>query len=702
MANASEIAGKIAMIDRGDCFFEEKTLNAEDAGAIAVIICNYLDEAIGMAGGVDNVDPLIPTVSLSFSDCNTLKSLMANGETVTVSISVPENSGPEKVSSSFDNGVIAHEFGHGISNRLTGGRSADDCLFNDEQMGEGWSDFFTLITSTRPGDTGATPRGIGNYSDRQPVNGGGIRRVSYSTDMTINPHNMDDIIATGAPHPLGEVWVSAIWDLYWAMVDIYGYDEDLMNGTGGNNKAIQLVMDGMALQRCNPGFMDARDALFTADYLNYDGVHECLIWEVFARRGMGFDADQFDRFDRNDNTMGFEVLPVCIQELKIRKSANSDLINPGDVITFRLEVANDKPIAATGVMVQDELPNGLTYINGSAAGATAQLDGNTLRFDLGDMGVNETITITYQAQTSTSQRSIRQFYDGMENGDGNWEFLNLAGDDIWDINNFNPHTGARSWYVPNTATRNDQLLTLFEPFEVTGVRPAIRFYHSYDTEPANDGGLVQISRNGGSSWENIADKYIRNGYRGDLSPTTLFSIDFQAFWGNSNGYRDSYIDLSDYIGETIQVRFRFAANSDVSADGWYMDDFEIMDLFAYQGEACVSSNEGDLACAAVPNGGVVVESGIVNATEEIVYDPSLLHVYPNPASGMVYLHINAEVLGAVDVALLNVNGSRVREWRSQTLHGQQLALPTDNLPAGMYYLQVHTQTGIYSQKVVLE
>ena len=120
--------------------------------------------------------------------------------------------------------------------------------------------------------------------------------------------------------------------------------------------AIQIVMDGMKLQRCNPGLLDGRDALFTADFLNYDGIHECLIWEIFARRGMGFDAEQNDRFDRNDNVRAFNTQPSCIKELKITKSADRNLIIAGEAIEYTLVVTNDKEEAATGVMVEDELP----------------------------------------------------------------------------------------------------------------------------------------------------------------------------------------------------------------------------------------------------------------------------------------------------------------------------------------------------------
>ena len=52
-----EVAGKIAMIDRGLCFFEQKTANAEEAGAIAVIICNFEDSAMGMTGTPDIPNP---------------------------------------------------------------------------------------------------------------------------------------------------------------------------------------------------------------------------------------------------------------------------------------------------------------------------------------------------------------------------------------------------------------------------------------------------------------------------------------------------------------------------------------------------------------------------------------------------------------------------------------------------------------------
>src|SRR5690606_20203431 len=131
-------------------------------------------------------------------------------------------------------------------------------------MGEGWSDFFSLITTVKPGDDGATGRGVGTYVQRQGTDGTGIRRHRYSTDMSISPLTYGDVATNQGVHAIGEVWNNMIWDLYWAMVDEYGFDEDQWTGTGGNNMAIQLVMDGMKMQPCSPGFVDGRNAILAA------------------------------------------------------------------------------------------------------------------------------------------------------------------------------------------------------------------------------------------------------------------------------------------------------------------------------------------------------------------------------------------------------------------------------------------------------
>ena len=101
--------------------------------------------------------------------------LLAEMSTGTVNATLQNPGTAFNLDGDFDNGIIAHEYGHGISNRLTGGASNSSCLSNDEQMGEGWSDWFGLMLTIEPADTDTDIRGIGTYASGEAPSGYGIR-----------------------------------------------------------------------------------------------------------------------------------------------------------------------------------------------------------------------------------------------------------------------------------------------------------------------------------------------------------------------------------------------------------------------------------------------------------------------------------------------------------------------------------------------
>lgn len=247
----------------------------------------------------------------------------------------------------LDAGVIAHEYGHGISNRLVGGPSNVDCLrTHDERQGEGWSDFWSYALTMREGDDGVTPRGIGNYvtyydeyAEGEPDQfgsggdirtGPGIRITPYSTHKLINPSTYDTVKGAAEPHGVGYVWATMLWDLYWNLVDVHGFNANPYESweTGGNNLAIQLTVDGMKFAGCEPGFADARDAIIAADaaltgvevtgrdtsgapVTELRGENFCLVWDTFAGRGLGVDAEQGDPASKVDGSNGFATHPDC-------------------------------------------------------------------------------------------------------------------------------------------------------------------------------------------------------------------------------------------------------------------------------------------------------------------------------------------------------------------------------------------------------
>ena len=181
-------------------------------------------------------------------------------------------------------------------------------------MGEGWSDYLGVALTMRAGDKGADPRGLGTYvlfDDSRK--GAGIRPAPYSTDMTVNPATYDAVKTAAAPHGVGYVWASMLYEVYWNLVDTHGFNADVRGDwtTGGNNLATQLVMDGMKMQPCLPGFVDGRNAILAADQALTGGDNFCDIWAGFAKRGLGTNAAQGTVASKTDGRQGFAVPSKC-------------------------------------------------------------------------------------------------------------------------------------------------------------------------------------------------------------------------------------------------------------------------------------------------------------------------------------------------------------------------------------------------------
>lgn len=306
-------AGAIALADRGTCTFVQKVANAQAAGAVAVIVGNNVAGAPITMGGADPTI-VIPSVMVSLADATAIKAgLPATGRVRTNPAAIQRDG-------DLENGIILHEYGHGVSLRLTGGPGIN-CLTGNEQAGEGWSDFYAIVVNLDPTvDDPQGPRGMGPYALFQDTRqGNGIRPRPYSRDMTIQPFTYDSIKTGGwlggaslsLPHGLGHGWASVLWDMTWDLVDKHGFNADVYAPwyTGGNNRSLQYVTDGLKFQGCGPGLVAARNGILAATEA-LGGEDTCTVWAAFARRGLGYSAVQ-GTTNRNDNDEAFDTHPSC-------------------------------------------------------------------------------------------------------------------------------------------------------------------------------------------------------------------------------------------------------------------------------------------------------------------------------------------------------------------------------------------------------
>lgn len=345
LTNPGAVAGNIALIDRGTCLFVEKVARAQDAGASGVIVVNNQGNAlVDMAG----VDPslLIPALFLGQATGNAIAAALGSGVSATLV-------SPADRDSAFDSGVVVHEYGHGVSNRLTGGPGNVSCLDAPQSlgMGEGWSDWFALVFTAQPGDAPEDARSIAPYLLGEPPSGPGIRNFPYSTDLTVSPLTYGDVSGLNQPHGVGEVWAAALWELYWNLVFVYGFEPDLIGGSGGNNRALALVMDGLKLQPCDPTFVEGRDAIVNADLVSAAGAHRCLVFAAFAKRGVGWSA--FDGGGPNNLTVteAFDLPagcdPLCGDgTLQVGEQCDDGNSEPGDGCEDDCSIPLPEPDAA--------------------------------------------------------------------------------------------------------------------------------------------------------------------------------------------------------------------------------------------------------------------------------------------------------------------------------------------------------------------
>lgn len=212
---------------------------------------------------------------------------------------------PQCTDGSFDMSVIAHDYGHAISNRMIGG--PDEGLAGSEDgqaraMGEGWSDLIAIEYLHEHGYvptanensfavgayvTGNSATGLRNYAMNQsPLNFSNVQGY--------------DGAGGGSASDDGEIWSAVNVDIRQALVAKYGAKPTSQsdpcltglpaNQCGGNRRWMQLVFDAFLRLQPNATMLDARDAYLAADVARFGGANQRELWRAFAARGFGEHA----------------------------------------------------------------------------------------------------------------------------------------------------------------------------------------------------------------------------------------------------------------------------------------------------------------------------------------------------------------------------------------------------------------------------
>lgn len=194
-------------------------------------------------------------------------------------------------------------------------------------------------------------------------------------------------------------------------------------------------------------------------------------------------------------------------------------------------------------------------------------------WDTNGASASATYTVSYSDQCSTIN-SV--FSDDMESGSGNWAVSHADGSLDWILGTDGPYSGSSAWFATDPGTISDQYLDLASPLLVPA-NGIMSVWHNYNTESTFDGGVMEISADGGGTWTDLGASITQNGYSGTISTTFSSPIGGQdAFTGTSGGYVETLVDLGSWAGQNVQIRFRMASDVSVSAVGWHVDDINII------------------------------------------------------------------------------------------------------------------------------
>jgi len=609
------LEGKIALLASGPCDAATQVLNAQGAGAIAAIVAATSDAPEPLRG-----EPAEAIVIGALSLGREAAGLLRGASAVT-SVAAEAVRRKEELDGALDASVVAHEWGHVLSNRLVG--NASGLVTNHARgLGEGWSDFVALLVGVRERDDYSGTYAVGAYAPRAYTAAHGwdagyfgFRRAPYSTDFSKNAltlRHMADGEALPTEHPLafgadgarnaqvhnaGEVWANALWECYAALLR----DRPRLSFAEANRRMRRYLVASLKLTPVTPTVLEARDALL-AVALAADERDFQQFGAAFARRGFGVGAQAPDRSSLDnrgtvesfaggaspvasgarlddsvrscdgdgvldDNETGRLVFTLTNRGFARLVAPTVRLRSPGGRLTFSANgvrtLGSLDPFASAEVSFEATL-RGAQPVSTHDVVATVE--------DVALAGRLEIPIVTETLNWDLGPSNV----DAMAATTSPWEAGGDAARDTREPWRYATVDGARAWVVRGNDRASDQWLV--SPPLV--VRPAselvLSFLHRFDEEPGYDGGVLELSSDDGTTWQDIGAS-LDVGYTGVAA-----ALQRRAFTGRSPGWpalvRSTARLGTTYAGATVRVRLRVATDGVGAGQGWTVRRFEATGL----------------------------------------------------------------------------------------------------------------------------
>ena len=275
--------------------------------------------------------------------------------------------------------------------------------------------------------------------------------------------------------------------------------------------------------------------------------------------------------------------------------------DPDELITVQVTVENN----ATDLVENSNITlSGSANLNiiGSATQDLPDLLANssttvTYQFSLSG-ACGDTETISFQVNTdSGNAQSTHPLTLGIEETfyteDFNATALNTIpsgynesstlADAKWRTVNTTSPTGSNAVFAPGK-TDSDSVNSAYleSPTINSTIAPTqLLFDHSYNTEENYDGGVLEISIDNGSNWQEwtaAGGTYTQQGYSETIAPDSGNPLAGQSAWtGDSGGVVTTIAQFPPNTeGQDVQLRWHMSNDQSVQSVGWFIDNIRIL------------------------------------------------------------------------------------------------------------------------------
>ncbi|TVZ51449.1 M14 family zinc carboxypeptidase [Dokdonia sp. Hel_I_53] len=189
------------------------------------------------------------------------------------------------------------------------------------------------------------------------------------------------------------------------------------------------------------------------------------------------------------------------------------------------------------------------------------------------------------------------------------------------------------------------------------VAASMNFYTKWDIEDTWDYVQLEVSIDNRQTWEAQCGKYTTAGTNNQPIGEPLYD-------GVQEDWTFEEVDLSDYIGESILIRFKLVTDSGVTRDGFYFDDLSFNII-----------NNDNLS---------VDDSAFAKA----------FSISPNPTLGKI------EILSSIDNYHIEVVDIAGRKLFNKKINSKKIFVDLSSYASGIYFIRLQKEQNIESFKIL--